>query len=67
MRWEMLSIRTAPVANPLQETGRDPAPGQCHSADHPLALTRKDFGMKSQSVRLHRRRLCKLGNKTSNN
>lgn len=24
----MLSIRSAPVANPLQEMGREPAPGQ---------------------------------------
>lgn len=39
----------------LQEMGRHPAPGQCHSADHLLALTSKDFSMKSQSVRLHRR------------
>lgn len=65
MRWETLSISTAPTANPLQETGRDPAPVQQHSAHHPLALTRKNFGMKSQIVRLHRRQLCK--NKISNN
>lgn len=65
MRWETLSISTAPTTNPLQEMCRDPAPARRHSVHHPLALTRKDFGMKSQIVRLHHRQPCK--NKISNN